>query len=133
MFFNARMTCANLLSKPAGAKFRKPFRPARNHLVFDSANLVDLAAHDIASLQMLLGNHCVANALRCTSQNEITRFEPERGGEILDLLPDVIDKLLRIALLTEFAVDEAPHLELMRIADLVRRDDPGTDRSMSFE
>src|SRR5579871_2191936 len=50
-----------------------------------------------------------------------------------DLVPDIEDQIPRVRVLALLAVDQAAYAERVRIAGLVGRRDPGTDRSVRIE
>ena len=77
--------------------------------------------------------HADADTGRRSRRDQVAGIERERGREIGDLLPDIVDELACIAVLPDLAVHHGLEAEMVGIADLVRGDDPGTDRAMRVE
>src|SRR5204862_6061383 len=82
-----------------------------NHGCFDMAEAVDLAAHDIASLEELARVHRRADPAWRSGEDAVAGLERHGRGEVLDLLPDVEDEVARIRLLPLLAIDEATQIE----------------------
>lgn len=76
--------------------------------VFDYADFIDLAAHDIASLQEARWVHAHADTLRRSGREQIAGLKGEGRRKIGDLIPDIVDHLRSVGILAQLAIDQAP-------------------------
>ena len=67
--------------------------------------LLDLDAHAIAGDEPLRRLHRAADAGRRAGRDHVADFERERGRQVLDLRPAVVDQVARVRVLAELVVD----------------------------
>src|SRR5579863_1086260 len=97
------------------------------------AQAVDAEPHHVAGLEKFrLRLHSEPDAGRCAGDDDVARLEHEELRAIPDQVGDAEDHGLGRALLPGFAVDGEPHVESLRIADLVLGDEPGPERAEGF-
>src|SRR5262245_8991461 len=99
--------------------------------VLDRADALDLDPYDVAFVQIAALR--AADARRRPGRDDQARLEREHGRERLDAAIAVEEKLIRVRVLALLAVHPGAQLELVRIRDLVRGDEPRPERTVGVE
>src|SRR3974390_3115486 len=104
---------------------------ALHHPVLDLADLLDPELDDIAGFEELAAPG--ADAGGRASENDVAGVQRHTGRQLRDLLSEREDHLAGVGILLEHAVDPQFETELLRIADVACRHDPGTERTGPVE
>ena len=106
-----------------------------DHGVAELADPVDLDAYRVADLEQAVGERLAhgADACRGAGGDDVARLERERLGEVRHLLEAVVDHLAGVAVLAQLVVDVSPDREVVRIAELLGRDQPRPERAVRVE
>src|SRR5205823_4996901 len=101
-----------------------------HHLLALLAQPIDAERDHVAGVQEFrLGLHAEADARRRAGDDHVARLEREILRAAPDDVPAVEDHGVGVAALALLAVDVEPHVEVLRILDLVLGDEPGPERA----
>src|SRR5256886_6085328 len=104
-----------------------------HHLLALLAQPVDSERDHIAGLEEFrLGLHAEPDARRRAGGDDVARLQHEELRAVPDEVPAVEDHGFGVAALAFLAVDVEPHVEALRVLDLVLGDQPGADGSERF-
>src|SRR5215468_6431664 len=100
-----------------------------HHLLALLAQPVDPERDHVAGLEKFrLRLHAEPDPRRRAGDDDIARLEHEELRAVPDEVPAIEDHRLGVAALALLAVDVEPHVEALRILDLVLGDQPGAER-----
>src|SRR5262245_30979508 len=88
------------------------------------AESFDAETNDIACTQVSRRLESKAHAGRCAGRNDVSRLQAHGLREIGNQLRNLKNHLVAVAVLNSNAVDFEPHSKRMRIADLIRGNQP---------
>src|SRR3977135_1858774 len=107
-------------------------RPEPHHLLLLLAEPVHAEAHDVAGLEEFrLRLHAERDAGRRAGEDHVAGLQHHELRAVPDQMGDAEHHRLGRASLPGLAVDREPHLELLRILDLVLGDQPRAERTES--
>src|SRR5262245_18551730 len=95
------------------------------------ADLLDPNLHGIAGLKEFAAGG--ADAGRCAGEDQVAGMQRHTVRQLRDLLGQVEDHVLAVGILLEHVVDPELEAEILRVADLARRHDPGSERARAVE
>jgi len=105
-----------------------------DHGIGERADIFDFDAHAIASLEPEgIGFDRHADALRGASQDDSAGDEGGAAAEVFDDRRDIEDHVAGGPILHAFAVEDRGNLEGIRIRDVFRSDEAGTERRKGIE
>src|SRR2546427_570347 len=116
------------LGRSSPAAMVRAMRSAGDDAVLLDAEPADPHLDDVARLQIARRLHAVGDAGGRARRDQVARAQRHELAHVGDQRPHAEDHVLGVAALARLAVDGGPHLERLRVADLVRGDEPGPDR-----
>ena len=112
-----------------GPQRRTPLRP-RHDLLLLLAEPLDAERDDVAGLEVSAARlHAHAHARRRAGGDDVAGQQRHVARDVGDERGDAEDHRPRVAALPALAVDVEPHVEVLRILDLVGRHEPRPERS----
>src|SRR5258707_9594260 len=108
---------------------RGPSHPEPHHLLLLLTQSPDPELHHIARLQELRRLHAEADAGRRAGDDHVAGLHDEELRAVPDDVGGAEDHRLGVALLARLAVHREPHVEPLRVRNLVLGDEPRTDRA----
>ena len=94
------------------------------------AKLFDAKRHYVARFEKSRRRfHAEADTRRCAGDDDVSRLHDEELRAIPDKVLAAEDHRLGISALTPFAVDVEPHVQILRVLDLILGDEPWPDRA----
>src|SRR5262245_43171550 len=116
-------------SLPATVCNHKPPTSKRFDLLRLLAEAGDAERDHVARFEELrLGLHAERHARRRAGHDDVARLHDEELRAIPDEVFDPENHGARVAALTLLAIDVEPHIEALRVLDLVLGHEPGSDR-----
>ena len=106
-------------------------RALRLYFSLDGSDAVDLDTHLVACLEPLRRLHRKPDATRSSGKDYVAGFQRHGAAQVRDLIVHVEHQISGIGVLTPLAIDETSDAHGVGIANLVRGNNPGTDRRVS--